>query len=66
MMALRALLTILALVAGGPAVADEDYPSRPITIIVPWAAGATTTRDHRGKQYAEQPACSLHGSPFLL
>ena len=39
MMALRALLTILALVAGGPAVADEAYPSRPITIIVPFPPG---------------------------
>jgi tripartite-type tricarboxylate transporter receptor subunit TctC len=39
MMALRALLTILALVAGGPAAADEAYPSRPITIIVPFPPG---------------------------
>jgi tripartite-type tricarboxylate transporter receptor subunit TctC len=38
MMALRAL-TILALVAGGPAAADEAYPSRPITIIVPFPPG---------------------------
>jgi tripartite-type tricarboxylate transporter receptor subunit TctC len=39
MMALRALLTILALVAAGPAAADEAYPSRPITIIVPFPPG---------------------------
>ncbi|RPH74564.1 MAG: tripartite tricarboxylate transporter substrate binding protein [Candidatus Rokuibacteriota bacterium] len=39
MMALGALLTILALVAGGPAAADEAYPSRPITIIVPFPPG---------------------------
>lgn len=39
MMALRALLTILALVAGGPAAADEAYPTRPITIIVPFPPG---------------------------
>lgn len=38
-MALRALLTILALVAGGPAAADEAYPTRPITIIVPFPPG---------------------------
>ena len=36
MMALRALLSVLALVAGGPAAADEAYPARPITIIVPF------------------------------
>jgi tripartite-type tricarboxylate transporter receptor subunit TctC len=36
MMALRALLSVLALVAGGPAAADEAYPTRPITIIVPF------------------------------
>jgi tripartite-type tricarboxylate transporter receptor subunit TctC len=39
MMALGALLTILALVAGGPAAADEAYPTRPITIIVPFPPG---------------------------
>ena len=39
MMALRALLTVLALVAGGPAAADEAYPTRPITIIVPFPPG---------------------------
>jgi tripartite-type tricarboxylate transporter receptor subunit TctC len=39
MMALGALLTILALVAGGPAAADEAYPARPITIIVPFPPG---------------------------
>lgn len=38
MMALRALLTILALIAG-PAAADEAYPTRPITIIVPFPPG---------------------------
>lgn len=38
-MALGALLTILALVAGGPAAADEAYPTRPITIIVPFPPG---------------------------
>jgi tripartite-type tricarboxylate transporter receptor subunit TctC len=39
MMALRALLSVLALVAGGPAAADEAYPTRPITIIVPFPPG---------------------------
>jgi tripartite-type tricarboxylate transporter receptor subunit TctC len=39
MMALRALLSVLVLVAGGPAAADEAYPTRPITIIVPFPPG---------------------------
>jgi tripartite-type tricarboxylate transporter receptor subunit TctC len=39
MMALRALLSVLALVAGGLAAADEAYPTRPITIIVPFPPG---------------------------
>jgi tripartite-type tricarboxylate transporter receptor subunit TctC len=39
MMALRVLLSVLALVAGGAAAADEAYPTRPITIIVPFPPG---------------------------
>ena len=40
----RRLLTVplLALAAGGPAVADETFPSRPVTIVVPYAAGGIT------------------------
>jgi tripartite-type tricarboxylate transporter receptor subunit TctC len=36
-----AALAALCLVAG-PAVAQDDYPSRPVTIIVPYAAGGPT------------------------
>jgi tripartite-type tricarboxylate transporter receptor subunit TctC len=39
MITLRALLTVLALVAGGPAAADEVYPTRPVTTIVPFPPG---------------------------
>src|SRR5262245_18031647 len=34
----RALLAILALTAGA-ASAQSDYPSRPVTLLVPWNAG---------------------------
>ena len=40
MIALRpALLIALVVLAGGPAVADETYPSRPITIVAPFPPG---------------------------
>jgi tripartite-type tricarboxylate transporter receptor subunit TctC len=38
--ALLASMTVLALAAGGTAQAQDDYPNRPIRIIVPQAAGS--------------------------
>jgi tripartite-type tricarboxylate transporter receptor subunit TctC len=39
MIPLRALLIVLALVTGVPAAADEAYPTRPVTIVVPFPPG---------------------------
>ena len=41
----RSILTLLsavALTAAGPAIAQDKYPSRPIKIMVPYAAGSAT------------------------
>ena len=37
-----ALVATLVVLAGGPSSHAQDYPSRPVTLVVPWPAGGTT------------------------
>ena len=43
----RHLLTLAALAVAAPAALAQAYPSRPITLIVPWPAGGSTDRHLR-------------------
>ena len=43
----RHLLTAAALIVAAPAAFAQAYPSRPITLIVPWPAGGSTDRHLR-------------------
>ncbi len=58
----RAVLTLAAL-APGTVAAQERYPTRPVTLIVPWAAGGTT--DILARMLAEPLRQSL-GQPFVV
>jgi len=56
------LVAALAFVAGGPAAAD-DYPSRPITMIIPLAPGGST--DVLGRIMAQSMRATL-GQPVIV
>lgn len=43
----RRLLTLAALAVAAPAALAQAYPSRPVTLIVPWPAGGSTDRHLR-------------------
>ena len=48
LLAVAASAAVLAPLAGAPAAARaEAFPSKPITLIVPWPAGGSTDRHHR-------------------
>lgn len=50
--------SILALIVASPARAQDDYPSKPITFIVPYAAGGSS--DTRSRQLAQQLSTKLN------
>jgi len=61
---IRSLLAVLiALGLGGLVAFAQDYPSRPVTIVVPFAAGGGT--DILGRMVAQQLEQRL-GRPFLI
>src|SRR3712207_4852504 len=49
--------------AAGPALAQEDYPQRPVTIVVPWAPGGSS--DAFGRVLAARLSTEL-GRPVLI
>ena len=66
------LAAAVVLAAGSVPGAAQDYPSRPITVIVPFAAGGPTdviariVADHMGKTLGQQLVienCLLYTSP---
>ncbi len=60
----RALLAALAGAAFGTAAwADTKYPERPVTLVVPYAAGAAT--DNLARAFAEELAARL-GQPVIV
>src|SRR5262245_25846528 len=59
----RAILAVAILALGLAGVQAQSYPSRPITIIVPFAAGGPT--DVIGRALAEKMRASL-GQPVLI
>ena len=58
-----ALLSTLALVIGGAAVAQDKYPSKPVKIIVPYAPGGAT--DITSRLYGEQLK-NILGQQFVV
>src|SRR5690606_29537521 len=62
---IKTVLAALALgaMAMSPALAREDYPSRPVTIVVPYAPGGAT--DNVGRIVAEQLQKKL-GQSFVV
>lgn len=67
----RALLGTCALLAAPslpgsrrPAAAQEDWPSRPVTVVVPFAPGSSS--DIIGRALAQQMQQALGGKPFVV
>jgi len=58
-----ALLPALALAAGGPAAAQDKFPSKPVKIVVPYAPGGAT--DITARIFGEHMKNSL-GQPFVV
>ncbi|HEX5516012.1 MAG TPA: tripartite tricarboxylate transporter substrate-binding protein, partial [Pseudolabrys sp.] len=67
MVLLRQIVPLLALagavIASAPAAMADDYPSRPVKIIVPFGAGGPT--DVYTRSIAEELRKSLH-QPFIM
>ncbi len=59
----RAAMAGLVGAAASPAGAEEPYPNRPVTVVVPWAAGGTT--DILARMLAE-PLRRATGQPFVV
>ncbi|MBJ7408700.1 MAG: tripartite tricarboxylate transporter substrate binding protein, partial [Bradyrhizobium sp.] len=57
------LTTSLVLPALRPAGAQDAYPSRPITLVIPWAAGGST--DVLGRLLVQSMAADL-GQPIVV
>src|SRR5436305_15054296 len=57
------LLPTLALAIGGPAVAQDKYPSKPVKIVVPYAPGGGT--DITARLFGDQMKNSL-GQQFVV
>jgi tripartite-type tricarboxylate transporter receptor subunit TctC len=60
---LSATLAVVALVGGMPTASAETYPSRPVTIVVPFSAGGVT--DAVARVLAERMRVSL-GQPVIV
>ena len=58
-----AMLALLSLFAAAPALAQGDYPSRPIRIVVPYPAGGTTDQLARA---IEKPLQEQLGQPIVI
>jgi len=57
------LLSTLALAAGGAAVAQDKYPSKPVKIVLPYAPGGAT--DITARIFGEQLK-NILGQPFVI
>lgn len=57
------LCAVAALLGAAPAVQAEDYPSKPVRVVVPWPAGAIT--DALARRLSEQVGVQL-GQPFIV
>jgi len=57
------LLSALALTIGGPAVAQDKYPSKPVKIVLPYAPGGAT--DITARIFGEQLK-NILGQPFVI
>ena len=60
---IAAVITIVAAFANGPSLAAESYPSRPISVIVPFPAGGVT--DLVARIVAERMRIYL-GQPLII
>ncbi|WP_029001480.1 Bug family tripartite tricarboxylate transporter substrate binding protein [Azohydromonas australica] len=57
------LCAVVALLGATPAVQAEDYPSKPVRVVVPWPAGAIT--DALARRLSDQVSVQL-GQPFIV
>lgn len=59
----RALIFVLSGLCAGAAVAQDSFPSRPITIVVPYLAGGTSDGQVR---MIQEPLSKLLGQPIVV
>jgi tripartite-type tricarboxylate transporter receptor subunit TctC len=60
---MRGVILVLTLILAGPAMAEEAYPSRPVTVIVPFAGGSAS--DVVTRILLDRMSASM-GQPFVV